>query len=223
MPAEIIAHRGASRERPENTLEAFARALELGADAIELDVHATDDDVLVVHHDPVIPGDDRPISLRSLAALRRRDTGGSTVPPTLGDVLRLVDRRARLYVEAKGVGIAHLLADRLRDEHDWCAVHAFDHRVARDVRLFVPDLATGILTSSYLLDPVGALRAAGARDYWQQQELVDAALVHTVHAAGGRVICWTVNDPRRARELAALGVDGICTDVPDLVREALAT
>jgi len=53
---EIIAHRGASRERPENTLAAFNRAAELGADAVELDVHLTKDGRLVVHHDPTVPG-----------------------------------------------------------------------------------------------------------------------------------------------------------------------
>jgi glycerophosphoryl diester phosphodiesterase len=80
----------------------------------------------------------------------------------------------------------------------------------------------GLLSDSYLLDTAAALRAADARDWWPHWRLVDAALVAAVHGAGGRVIAWTVNDPDAARRLAALGVDGICTDVPDVVGPAIA-
>jgi glycerophosphoryl diester phosphodiesterase len=86
-----------------------------------------------------------------------------------------------------------------------------------------PRLPVGILTDSYLVDPVHALRAAGARDYWPHRLMVDAALVAAIHDAGGRVIVWTVNDPADARRLAALGVDGLCSDVPGDLRTALAT
>jgi glycerophosphoryl diester phosphodiesterase len=66
------------------------------------------------------------------------------------------------------------------------------------------------------------MQAAGARDLWQHWTVVDAALVDAVHAAGGRVVVWTVNDVDAARDLAALGVDGICTDVPGALRPAFA-
>jgi glycerophosphoryl diester phosphodiesterase len=78
-----------------------------------------------------------------------------------------------------------------------------------------------VLVESYLVDPVHALRAADARDWWPHRLMVDAALVDAIHGAGGRVIVWTVNDAEEARALAALGVDGICTDVPDLLRTVL--
>ena len=71
-----------------------------------------------------------------------------------------------------------------------------------------------------MIDPAASLHAAGARDYWQHRELVDAALVRAIHGAGGRVICWTENDPSAMRRLTEMGVDGICTDVPDV---AIAT
>jgi glycerophosphoryl diester phosphodiesterase len=69
--------------------------------------------------------------------------------------------------------------------------------------------------SSYLLDPIAPLRDTGARDLWQQWELIDADLVAGVHAYGGRVIAWTINDAAEARRLMAIGVDGICTDRTD--------
>ena len=86
-----------------------------------------------------------------------------------------------------------------------------------------PGLPSGILSVSYLVDPQGALRAANARDYWQEASMIDESLVDAVHNARGRVIAWTVNDPDQARRLASMGVDGICTDVLQIVGPALAT
>lgn len=74
-------------------------------------------------------------------------------------------------------------------------------------------MPTGILSASYLIDPAAALRAARARDYWQQWELIDAELVARIHGAGGRVVAWTVNEAADARRLQQMGVDAICTDV----------
>jgi glycerophosphoryl diester phosphodiesterase len=59
---------------------------------------------------------------------------------------------------------------------------------------------------------------ADARDLWQHWELIDRELIDAVHADGGRVIAWTVNDGDVARRLASWGVDGICTDVPAVMR-----
>ena len=67
--------------------------------------------------------------------------------------------------------------------------------------------------SSYLIDPALPLSLTGARDLWQQWELIDRELVDRAHAAGGRVIAWTVNAMPDAERLADLGVDALCTDV----------
>lgn len=217
---EIIAHRGAPRERPENTLSAFALALDHGADAIELDVHATSDGVVVVHHDPVPrarASDDalrgRPIARMTHAELRGFVVGEDERIPTLEEVLTLVRGRATAYVEIKGAAIEDRVVDVIRRSGAECAVHSFDHRVARRVRELDPTLPTGILLSSYLLDPAAALRAAGARDFWQQWEFVDGRLVDDVRRAGGRVMAWTVNSVAAARSLVDMGVVGICSDV----------
>jgi glycerophosphoryl diester phosphodiesterase len=240
---EIIAHRGAPRELPENSLQGFARALELGADGIELDVQLTADRVPVVHHDAVLgrvaatPGQP-PLLIRKMtaAALRGHVLAPGVAIPTLAEVLALVGDRAVVYVEIKAPhaereSIRCIVASRAR-----CAVHSFDHRVSLRTTHIVSDISdiapgvtanaraavpTGILVSSYLIDPVAALRAAGARDYWQQSDLIDADLVSRVHDAGGRVIAWTVNDPAEARRLQDMRVDAICTDVCDIVRKEL--
>ena len=102
-----------------------------------------------------------------------------------------------------------------------CAAHAFDHRVARRVRSLAPSLPTGVLLVGRLVRPADALVASGARDLWQHWDDIDEALVAEVHAGGGRVVAWTVNDLAAGRRLARLGVDALCTDVPGAMRAAL--
>ena len=92
---EIIAHRGANREAPENTIPAFERALAFGVAGIELDVHVTRDNVPVVHHDAVLPDGGRIERLDSADLERRTDA------PTLAQVLELVSGRCHVYVEIK--------------------------------------------------------------------------------------------------------------------------
>jgi glycerophosphoryl diester phosphodiesterase len=75
-----------------------------------------------------------------------------------------------------------------------------------------------VLQTSYPIDPLRPMRDAGARDLWQQWELIDEALVRLVHDDGRRIVAWTVNDGDVARRLIAWGVDGICTDIPGQMR-----
>jgi len=209
-PVEIVAHRGANREAPENTLPAFRRAIELGVHGIELDVQYTRDHVPVVHHDPAIGGESLSISSLALNEVR-----GMSDMPTLDEVLDLVDGRCRLYIEIKASAAVAAVVERLADRTSWCAVHSFDHRAVAQAHALDPRLSCGILLVSYLIDVTGAMRNAHARDVWQNHDYIDGPLVDAVHGAGGRVIAWTVNDVARARVLAKIGVDAICSDVPN--------
>lgn len=226
---ELIGHRGAPRERPENTLASFLRALDLGADAVELDVHATRDGVVIVHHDPVPRADTtepslrgRPIAGLTLAELSTYHVAGEPIP-TLADVLMAIVARARVYVEVKGHGIESQVVETIARATDVenVPLHSFDHRVVTRARAVHPRVQGGILSVSYLVNPDLSLQAARARDYWQEWSMIDSDLVKNIHAVGGRVIAWTVNDPEAARHLADIGVDGICTDVLPLVGRAL--
>jgi glycerophosphoryl diester phosphodiesterase len=210
---EIIAHRGAPRQYPENTLPGFRQALDWGADAIELDVRLTRDGVVVVHHDPAPrtpPGAPRLSTLTVDDLARNQPT-----IPTLAAVLAAVDARATVYVEIKEPGIEDVVLSDIARSSTPCAVHGFDHRVAVRVGRRAP---TGVLLCSYLIDPVATLHATGARDWWQEWPLIDQTLVDRIHDAGARLIAWTVNDPADARALRDMGVDGICTDVANAMR-----
>jgi len=221
---EIIAHRGTPREHAENSLPGFARALAIGVDGIELDVHVTGDGVPVVHHDPTLgPGAlaGRAIAELSRDQLRAHEIAPGVAIPTLADVRDVVGGRATLYVEVKARDAEAAVAAALDGLGERAPVHSFDHRVSRRVRELAPRTPAGILSTSYLVDTVAAMRTADARDLWQHWTMVDEVLADAVHAAGGRVIAWTVNDPAVAVALAAAGVDGVCTDVPATIAEAL--
>jgi glycerophosphoryl diester phosphodiesterase len=193
-----------------------------------LDVELDSVGAVVVHHDPVPRARAADAALTGLAfgeltlaeVQSLRLEGGLTIP-TLPEVLAEIDGRAVVYVEVKGRGVERAVADLLGPRVAWTAVHAFDHRVVPRVRALVPALRGGVLLDSYLIDTCSAMRAAGASDLWERWEFIDEALVDEVHAAEKRVIAWTVNDLQAAEYLARMGVDGICTDLPGVVREAL--
>lgn len=200
----------------ENTLPSFAAALDAGADGIELDVHATADGIVVVHHDPHVAGagDIAGTKWRTLqqAAARR-----ALEIPTLAEVCDLVDDRAELFVEIKGTGIERKVAKVLAAHRGPSAIHSFDHPTIRRLSQLDRRLRLGLLFEERVPDVAAMLAANGARDAWPRHDIVDAPLVEAVHGAGGRVIAWTVNAPRELARLAAIDVDGLCTDDVTLV------
>jgi glycerophosphoryl diester phosphodiesterase len=232
MP-EIIAHRGASRERPENTVAAFIRAVELGADGIELDVHLSADNVLIVHHDPVLhdgragyehlrpPHPASPeIRLLTAGELSAFRVGGQPIP-TFEGVLDAVGNKLTVYCELKGPGTAAPVVTLLNERPVPAAVHSFDHREVAEARRLAPSLSRGVLEASYHVVPTDTMASVDARDLWQAAELIDLAMVDAVHARGGRIIAWTVDDPATITRLAGLGVDGLCTNDVALCRRTL--
>jgi glycerophosphoryl diester phosphodiesterase len=221
---EIIAHRGAPREALENTISAFTAALAQGADGIELDVHATEDGTVVVHHDPAVPhnGVLRPLgSLSTAEALSVPLAGGARLP-TLDAVLELIGDRAVVYIEVKAPAIEPaLIACLARHPQSRIAVHAFDHRIPVALREARSATSIGLLSTSYPISLGDFIGRARPDAFWQQAHLIDSALVDAAHALGARVIAWTENDPVHAQTLAAMRVDGLCTDTPGALRAAL--
>ena len=214
---ERIAHRGAKREFPENTLVAFAQAYRRAADSIELDVHCTRDGVVVVHHDPTIPVRLAGVVERNIADLdwslvSTIDLGDGATIPTLADVLDSTPASATVYVEVKGAGIEQAVATVIEHHQARCAVHSFDHAAVGRLAVLAPDIPRGILLEHAVRDVVTAMRAVDARDVWPKWSLIDQTLVDQVHGAGGRVIAWTVNERAVAQQLVEMGVDGLCTD-----------
>jgi len=216
---QSIAHRGASGHEHENSRSAFRKARQSGADGVELDVHATRDGAIVVHHDAAIAGAGRIADLTLDRVQQSLLPNGETVPQ-LSEVLPLM-RGLDVWVEVKGLEeyFDALLLRTLAEgpEPDRYAVHSFDHRLVRRLGNREPGLMRGVLLCARVVDPIPVLDAAGARVLWQSAEWVDRQLVSTLHGAGRRIIAWTANDDADIGRLAALGVDGICSDHPERV------
>lgn len=211
---ERVAHRGAPRERLENTLPSFVRALELGADAVELDVHVSADGVVVVHHDETAVG-------RALHSLRWReiealDLGDGARIPRLEDVLETVGGRTVVYIELKGADVELPTIAVARRCGERFALHSFDHAMIERAAASAPDIPRGVLLDRGTKRPSEAMRVAvartQARDVWPHWSLVDAPFMSVARELGVRVIVWTVNSEGTASALRDLGVSGLCTD-----------
>lgn len=230
----VVAHRGASADRPENTLAAFERALELGADAVEFDVRVTADGHGVVLHDDTV---DRttdgagPVADRSLAEVRELRADGEPVP-TVDEALASLSGRCAAVIEIKhqpGGG------DRAVDE----AVRAladvrfvgpamlisFDPLSLARARRVAPARITGLLASFEVGLPEAAEAAVAAGHpfvlpFAAQVLAGGAEVVVAAHAAGLRVGTWVSDDPADARALAILGVDAIATNDPAAILAA---
>lgn len=224
MKPLVIAHRGASGYELENSLAAFRAAAPRGADGVELDIHSSADGEIFVHHDEQIAGGPH-ISRSTVAELAAfRLTNGEPLP-TLAQALSAIGDRLSVFVELKTLSSAadaRLLTVLAAGPNPrGYAIHSFDHRLVRRVGDKEPRLARGVLNASYPLQPLTALQDARAKDLWQEQSLIDKLLVTAVHGVGARVLAWTVNDAERMRQLIALGVDGLCSNFPDVARKSV--
>lgn len=234
----VIAHRGASGQAPENTLAAFHRALETGADAVELDVHLSADGVPVVIHDPLL---DRTtdgqglVKEHPLEALRRLDAGrwfgerfsGEPVP-TLAEALDLL-RAVRVIIEIKNgpifyPEIAARVAEIVREAgHPAVTVSSFDHPVLLDVKAHAPGLETAVLYFARPLDPVRLARDVGADVLQPHWTFLTPEAVADARAAGLRVETWVVDEPAHLAHVVGMGADGIITNHPDRLLALLSS
>lgn len=232
----VAAHRGASGERPENTLAAFERAVELGADFIELDIQLSRDGVPVVIHDYELDRttDGRgPVQAASLAELKNLDAGSWSDPtwpaqriPTLNEILSSFAGKTRFLIEIKTgpfdfAGIEDKVEQEISEAGlaDSVVVISFDHDLLRRLRRANPALATGALYGCRPADPVGLARAAGADLLMPHWAFVNGDDLQASRDAGLSVFTWTVDEPDVIRGLIGIGVDGIVSNWPDRVME----
>ncbi len=233
----IYGHRGASARAPENTIRSFALALEEGADGVELDVRRAGCGTVVVVHDPDlarVSGHTIIVARHTVEELGAFDVGAGERVPRLDDVIDLVrGRDRRINVELKGDvpdkletcrALARLLARRSGRDREGILLSSFRPEMLTAMRFLGAGLPVGFLFDR---ENTGAVRGALLRRALRpdgehpQHALATEPAISRWHARGQYVHAWTVNDPERAKELSALGIDGLITnDVKTLV-EAL--
>ena len=215
----VLAHRGASRDAPENTPEAFRLADRQGADGVELDVRLRPSGRLLVRHDP-LPA----------------DNSDAASPPTLDDALDACGDRMLVNVEIKNLAsdggfdptmsIAARTIDVLRRRgerwSDRWLISSFSWATIQACRRIAPEIPTALLCITIAPATIDRVVAGGHVAIHPWERALDAATVDRCHEAGLRVNTWTCNDPARLVELAAFGVDAVCTDVPAIALAALS-
>ena len=243
---EIIAHRGASYDAPENTVASFALGWQQQADADELDIHLTKDRQIVVIHDADtkrVTGASGAVAGRTLEELRSLDAGrwkgsrwrGEKLP-TLGEALETVPDGKRMFIEIKcGPEILPILEEVLQasgKRAEQLALIGFGYTTMAKAKQKFPALAVYWLVGYGADKKTGKhpdletliVKAKAARfdglnlDYTFP---IDSTFVAKVEAAGLRLYVWTLDDAAVAAQLAAAGVRGITTNRPGWLRAQL--
>lgn len=230
----VIAHRGASDERAENTLPAFERAIELGADMIETDLHLTRDGVVVIHHDAALQrlGESGEIRDRTGAELATLDAAPHEISPqpipTLLDLLEGFASRIDFNLELKTgltspyVGLEEqvLAAVDERGLSSKMLFSCFDVRVLERVRTISSTARIALLVSprdsSAILDHADRVGAEAINPHCS---LVSVDSVQAAHEAGFAVYPYTANEPAEMNRLLDCGVDGVITNFPKRLRD----
>ena len=225
----VIAHRGASGHRPENTLPAYELAVEQGADMIEIDLHRTRDGAIVVTHDEELAGigGRGEIAQATLAEVRALNAGGGEPVPTLDEVLDGFATRIPFNLELKrgkqadypGLEQATLEAVNQRGLLPRMLFSSFYDPVLARLRALSPEARVALLISrKFPQRAVERAKALGAEALNPEDSLVTAELVREAHAAGLAVYVFTVDEETELRRFLDLGVDGIFTNHPDRLR-----
>lgn len=244
MAPLIIAHRGDSAHRPENTPASFAAALEVGADLVEFDVQLTKDGQVVVIHDPTVDrttngtGSVRELTLaeiRGLSAGYPKQFGsgfaGERVP-TLAEALGMLRGRARVMIEIKkesvtdadddGIEARTIAEVRKAGMVGDVALISFDRRALLRCRQHGPEITRGHLFQREPPEEVvrGAREVGSALVMPEKQMLTDALLEQT-RAAGLKLSTWVVDDAEELRALARFDLYGVATNRPGEMLDAL--
>lgn len=236
----IIAHRGASAYAPENTLAAFEKAIEMGADVIETDVHQTKDCVVVVMHDLSL---DRTTNTKGLIKdilfgnfkkieIRLTDKSHKVCPPTLEETIQMINGRCQLLIEIKRgndyyPGIEKNVVDLIHKykAESWIrTIHSFDKKALLNVarqdsninlqKLIVFKFPLVSFNFDRHFNKDNFKNWEGVNVYYR---FCSKRVVRKIHKLGKTVNVWTVNNPRIARKMARRGVDGIITNYPDIL------
>jgi len=211
----VIGHRGASVAAAENTVQAFVLADAMGADGVELDVRLAPDGRLLVKHDPLPIDADRLAEYPDL----------STVLAACGDMLVNVEIKnsvgERGHDPTLAVVESTIAEMRLHGSIDRWVLSSFDWATLQRCREVAPDLATAFLVEKVADGVAERVAAAGHIALHPDNTTLTEHLVEQCHTVGLAVNTWTCNEPDRIRQLALWGVDGVCTDVPDVALGSL--
>jgi glycerophosphoryl diester phosphodiesterase len=238
-PTLVWGHRGACAYAPMNTLPSFELAVEQGADGVELDVHRTKDGHIVVVHDFTVDATtdgEGSIKDMTLNEIKELDAGNwfdekfaGTKIPTLNEVFEAIGQKLYINIEIKSHdivsdGIEQAVAECIQRHNlqEQILVSSFNPLTLRRFREQLPEIPIGYAyATGYMRQLQSLLGNLKYEARHPNHESVDAESLEMAKNRDYVTATWTVNDPRRAKELVALGVEGIITDNPDTIIQAI--
>ncbi len=241
----IVAHRGASREAPENTIPAFKLAWKQGTDAIEGDFRLTKDGNIVCIHDgntENVSNTNLVIRESTLAELRKLDVGvrhnkkfkGTTIP-TIAEVFSTIPEQKTIYIEIKcGAEIIPALLEEIKKSglnRDQIVVICFNKRIIQEFKMKAPEFKASWL-SGFEKDESGkifpsletvltTLKEIKADGFSSTKDIIDEAFVESITEEGYEYHVWTIDDAKTAKRFKKWGAKSITTNVPDYIKRAL--
>ena len=242
---KILAHRGANKAAPQNTIPAFLKAIEMGAHGVENDVHLTADGHLVIVHDYAIDNMSNGTGLVSdytLEELKKFDFGSYFSPefagtqiPTLHEFLDIADKFEVINIEIKspkqkGTDIVKKTIDAVKEHglFDRLVISSFDDTLLVEAKEIDKTVKTGLLYSpdspiieKVFDDPFAYAKKIGADALHPLCFYVDEEYIETAHKNGLIVNPWCVNLPEGMKAMSEWECDGIISDVPDLCVETI--
>lgn len=219
----IWAHRGASGTAPENTLQAFALAIEAGAHGIEIDIQVVNG-VAVVLHDAWLQKTTNGLGLVSASSLQyiqSLDAGNGEQVPSLKQTLEFIRGRCQLNIEMKAADCAKLVAQDIEYaiKQGWFSaeqfiVSSFNHKQLQQFSRLLPQIRIGALTACLPTDNAQFAIDLKAWSVHCCRDFIDADLVAHAHANNLQVYVYTINHVEDIDTMLSLDVDGIFTDYP---------
>lgn len=221
----IIGHRGAAGHEPENTIQSFKKAMELGAKMIEFDVQLCKSGEVVVIHDFSLGRTTNGTGLLTetlLADLKKLDAGNGQQIPTLEEVLNTIDKKAIVNIELKGKSIARpvakIIADFIENKNwqtDDFLISSFNHQELFAFHKLMPEIRIGVLyedipdTFNKTASVLNAF-SINVEFHYLTKEIIDQ-----IHLLNYKVYAYTVNTEENKLRMEEIGVDGIFTNFPD--------
>ncbi len=223
----IIGHRGSAGYEPENTLRSFKKALTLGVDAIELDVHLSLDKNLIVIHDETV---DRTtsgkgyVAKKSLQELKQLDAGKGESIPTLQEALNLINKRALVNIELKGVGtgksVARVIEAYVR-QHNWTyndfLISSFNTKELQECNQINPQIKIGLLLENIPIMDIKSFAKLRIKALIIDYKVINQIAVKKCRDQNLQICVYTVNNLGDIARMKGLDVDGIISDYPDRI------
>lgn len=243
----IIAHRGGAKLAPENTLASFENAIAIGVEMIEIDVHFSKDSEIIVIHDGSLnrtTNGSGEIKDLTLEEIKKYDAGSwfsedfkNEKVSTLAEVLQMINGRCKLLIEIKGgddkyPGLEEKIVQTVKDYNamEWVVIQSFNRNSVLHIKEMDPELITYFLLGKNFNEFYSELsKQVNAGNHIEKKfdgvaphhSSLNKERVDLLHKAGFDIFTFTVNKPSDMENVIAIGVDGIITDSPDVLKNIL--